>query len=126
MEDSGNDHEPEIVAIFNLTISMLAGPAVILSIMFAAADFSGSMATSLTGYGVLMAVMMATGLIMLLTAITERIIDPRLSNMFSGLTAIILAALSVQYVIDQQAELHLITEHLDPGPSNFISSENGV
>jgi small neutral amino acid transporter SnatA (MarC family) len=53
--------------------------------------------------------MLATGLIMVLTAIAERIIDPRLSNVFSRVTAIILAALSVQYVIDGLAALHLIT-----------------
>jgi multiple antibiotic resistance protein len=108
-EDSGNDDEPENVAIFPLAIPMLAGPAAIMSVMVVSADFSGSMVTSLTGYGALMAVMLATGLIMVLTAIAERIIDPRLSNVFSRVTAIILAALSVQYVIDGLAALHLIT-----------------
>ena len=107
--DSGNDDEPENVAIFPLAIPMLAGPAAIMSVMVVSADFSGSMVTSLTGYGALMAVMLATGLIMVLTAIAERIIDPRLSNVFSRVTAIILAALSVQYVIDGLAALHLIT-----------------
>ena len=108
-EDSGNDDEPENVAIFPLAIPMLAGPAAIMSVMVVSADFSGSMVTSLTGYGALMAVMLATGVIMVLTAIAERIIDPRLSNVFSRVTAIILAALSVQYVIDGLAALHLIT-----------------
>ena len=108
-EDSGNYDEPENVAIFPLAIPMLAGPAAIMSVMVVSADFSGSMVTSLTGYGALMAVMLATGLIMVLTAIAERIIDPRLSNVFSRVTAIILAALSVQYVIDGLAALHLIT-----------------
>ena len=108
-EDSGNDDEPENVAIFPLAIPMLAGPAAIMSVMVVSADFSGSMVTSLTGYGALMTVMLATGLIMVLTAIAERIIDPRLSNVFSRVTAIILAALSVQYVIDGLAALHLIT-----------------
>ena len=97
------------VAIFPLAIPMLAGPAAIMSVMVVSADFSGSMVTSLIGYGALMAVMLATGLIMVLTAIAERIIDPRLSNVFSRVTAIILAALSVQYVIDGLAALQLIT-----------------
>ena len=108
-EVSSNDDELENVAIFPLAIPMLAGPAAIMSVMVVSADFSGSMVTSLIGYGALMAVMLATGLIMVLTAIAERKIDPRLSNVFSRVTAIILAALSVQYVIDGLAALQLIT-----------------
>ena len=108
-EVSSNDDQPENVAIFPLAIPMLAGPAAIMSVMVVSDDFSCSMVTSLIGYGALMAVMMATGLIMVLTAIAERIIDPRLSNVFSRVTAIILAALSVQYVIDGLAALQLIT-----------------
>ena len=108
-EVSSNDDEPENVAIFPLAIPMLAGPAAIMSVMVVSADFSGSMVASLIGYSALMAVMLATGLIMVLTAIAERIIDLRLSNVFSRVTAIILAALSVQYVIDGLAALQLIT-----------------
>ena len=108
-EVNSNDDEPENVAISLLAIPMLAGPAAIMSVMVVSADFSGSMVASLIGYSALMAVMLATGLIMVLTAIAERIIDLRLSNVFSRVTAIILAALSVQYVIDGLAALQLIT-----------------
>ena len=80
-----------------------------MSVMVVSADFSGSMVASLIGYSALMAVMLATGLIMVLTAIAERIIDLRLSNVFSRVTAIILVALSVQYVIDGLPALQLIT-----------------
>ena len=107
-DTSGNDDEPENVAIFPLAIPMLAGPAAIMSVMVVSADFSGSMVMSLTGYGALLAVMLATGKIMVLTAIADRMIDPRLSNVFSRVTAIILAALSVQYVIDGLTALQLI------------------
>ena len=106
---SSNGDQPKNVAIFPLAIPMLAGPAAIMSVMVVSADFSDSMVTSLIGYRALMAVMLATGLIMVLTAIAERIMDPRLSNLFSRVTAIILAALSVQYVIDGLAALQLIT-----------------
>jgi multiple antibiotic resistance protein len=107
-DTTGNDDEPENVAIFPLAIPMLAGPAAIMSVMVVSADFSGSMVMSLTGYGALLAVMLATGKIMVLTAIADRMIDPRLSNVFSRVTAIILAALSVQYVIDGMTALQLI------------------
>ncbi len=53
-------------------------------------------------------VMLVTGKIMVLTVIADRMIDPRLSNVFSRVTAIILAALSVKYVIDRLTALQLI------------------
>ena len=96
------------MAIFPLAIPMLAGPAAIISVMVVSADFSGSMVMNLTGYGALLAVMLVTGKIMVLTAIADRMIDPRLTNVFSRVTAIILAALSVQYVIDGFTTLQLI------------------
>ena len=104
-----SDDEPENVAIFPLAIPMLAGPAAIMSVMVVSADFSGSMVMNLTGYGALLAVMLVTGKIMVLTAIADRMIDPRLTNVFSRVTAIILAALSVQYVIDGFTTLQLIS-----------------
>ena len=107
-DTSGGDDEPENVAIFPLAIPMLAGPAAIMSVMVVSADFSGSMVMSLIGYGALLAVMLVTGKIMVLTAIADRIIDPRLSNLFSRVTATILAALSVHYVIDGMTALQLI------------------
>ena len=97
------------MAIFPVAIPTLAGPAAIMSVIVVSADCSASTVTSLIGYGALMALMLATGLIMVLTAITERIINPRLSDVFSRVTAIILGALSVQYVIDGLAALQLIT-----------------
>ena len=107
-DTSDNDDEPENVAIFPLAIPMLAGPAAIMSVMVVSANFSGGMVMSLTGYSALLLVMLVTGKIMVLTAIADRMIDPRLSNVFSRVTAIILAALSVQYVIDGLTALQLI------------------
>ena len=54
----------------------------------------------LTGYAALLAVMLATGAILALTGLAENMIDARLSNVFSRVTAIILAGLSVQFIVD--------------------------
>ncbi|MDA7599023.1 MarC family protein [Alphaproteobacteria bacterium] len=92
--------ESDNVAIFPLAIPLLAGPAAIMSVMVVSADLDGSFALQVTGYSALLAVMVLTGIILSLTVLAERIIDPRAANVFSRITAIILAALSVQYVID--------------------------
>ena len=47
-----------------------------------------------------MAVMVATGLMLCMTVIAESWLNERVSLVFSRITAIILAGLSVQYVID--------------------------
>lgn len=75
--------------------------------MLVSVDFSGSMVTSLAGYGALMAVTLATGLIMLLTPI-------------------ILAELSLQHVVDELAKFYLITAPCDPGPPHLTFTANGV
>ena len=50
---------------------------------------------SLTGLEALLAIMLLTGKIMVLTAIADRMIGPRLSNVFSRMTAIILMVLAM-------------------------------
>ena len=95
-----DDVSSDNVALFPLAIPLLAGPAAIMSVMVVSADMAGSLNSSLVGYGALLAVMAVTGLILIVTVSIERIIDPRATAVFSRITAIILAALSVQYIID--------------------------
>lgn len=111
--DSGNQDadggDQDNVAIFPLAIPLLAGPASIMSVMVVSADLGDNFAMQVTGYGALLAVMLITALILGLVVFIERFIDPRATNVFSRVTAIILAALSVQYVVDGVATLGLIT-----------------
>ena len=98
----------ENVAVFPLAIPLLAGPAAITSVMVVSADLSGDAAQSLIGYGALGAVMGATAVILVLTGLAQNFIDTRIASVFSRVTAIILAALSVQYIIDGLLELGLM------------------
>lgn len=109
MNDVADSGEQDNVAIFPLAIPLLAGPASIMSVMVVSADLGDSLALQITGYGALLAVMLATALILGLVVFVERFIDHRATNVFSRVTAIILAALSVQYVVDGMAALGLIT-----------------
>ena len=94
------EKDQESVAIFPLAIPLLAGPAAVTSVMVISADFNSSFTMILTGYAALLAVMVATGVILALTGLAENMIDARLSNVFSRVTAIILAGLSVQFIVD--------------------------
>ena len=54
----------------------------------------------MTGYAALIAVMVTTGAILCMTVVAEGWLNEKITMVFSRITAIILAGLSVQYVID--------------------------
>ena len=88
------------VAIFPLAIPLLAGPAAITSVMVVSSGGTGSLKLSLLGLGALAAVMAITAVILIAASLAEAYIDTRVTSVFSRITAIILAALSIQYIID--------------------------
>ena len=104
-EDSDGDN----LAIYPLAIPLLAGPSAIMSVIVVNAGFAGALASTLTGYAALLAVMVATGIILCLTVIAEGWLNEKITMVFSRITAIILAGLSVQYVIDGLAAIGLVT-----------------
>lgn len=98
VETGGSDTDN--LAIYPLAIPMLAGPAAITSVIVVNASFSGAFASSLVGYSALIGVMAITGIILCLTVIAERWLNEKVTMVFSRITAIVLAGLSVQYVLD--------------------------
>ena len=102
--------EPDNVAIYPLAIPLLAGPSAIMSVIVVTGGFaSGGFGVVLTGYAALLAVMVATGAILGLTVLAEGWMNERITMVFSRITAIILAGLSVQYIIDGLAAIGLVT-----------------
>ena len=114
--DEGNSPDKTVVeqdnenlAVYPLAIPLLAGPAAIMSVMVVNAGFAGDFSQALTGYAALIAVMVATGLILSITVFAERWFNEKITMVFSRITAIILAGLSVQYVIDGLTLVGIIT-----------------
>lgn len=103
------DQDNENLAVYPLAIPLLAGPAAIMSVMVVNAGFAGDFSQALTGYAALIAVMVATGLILSITVFAERWFNEKITMVFSRITAIILAGLSVQYVIDGLTLVGIIT-----------------
>ena len=64
------------------------------------ASFVGALTSIIIGYASLIAVMVATGFVLCMTVIAETWLNERVTIVFSRITVIILAGLSVQYVID--------------------------
>jgi len=103
------EQDNENLAVYPLAIPLLAGPAAIMSVMVVNAGFAGDFSQALTGYAALIAVMVATGLILSITVFAERWFNEKITMVFSRITAIILAGLSVQYVIDGLTLVGIIT-----------------
>ena len=80
-----------------------------MSVIVVNAGFAGSIAGMMTGYAALIAVMVATGIILCMTVVAEGWLNEKITMVFSRITAIILAGLSVQYVIDGMSVIGLIT-----------------
>ena len=100
--------ESDNLAIYPLAIPLLAGPSAIMSVIVVNAGFAGSIAGMMTGYAALIAVMVATGIILCMTVVAEGWLNEKITVVFSRITAIILAGLSVQYVIDGMSVIGLI------------------
>ena len=103
------DTENDNPAIYPLAIPLLAGPAAIMSVIVVNASFAGALTSTIIGYTSLLAVMVATGVILCLTVVAESWLNESVTMVFSRITAIVLAGLSVQYVIDGLTLVGLIT-----------------
>ena len=111
-EQSANSSKAEHdnPAMYPRAIPLLAGLAAIMSVIVVNASFAVVLTGSIIGYTSLMAVMVATGVILCLTVVAESWLNEKLTMVFSRITAIILAGLSVQYVIDGSVSVGLIVQ----------------
>ena len=80
-----------------------------MSVIVVNAGFAGALASTLTGYAALLTVMVTKATILCLTVIAEGWLNEKITMVFSRITEIILAGLSVQYVIDGLATIGMVT-----------------
>ena len=66
-----SDSDSDNIAIYPLTIPLLAQPSAIMSVIVFNAGFAGALTSTLTGYAALLAVMVATSIILCLTVVAE-------------------------------------------------------
>ena len=88
------------VAVFPLAIPILAGPASITSVMVVATEHQEKFILQFVSILGLTSVMLISLLCFLLLAKSDRFINKNITNIVSRIIAIILAALSIQYIID--------------------------
>jgi multiple antibiotic resistance protein len=97
----------EKVSIFPLAIPILSGPAAITSVIVIVSDIGDNIVNQLVSISALTSVMLLTLITFLITSQSGDFINKKIINVFSRVIAIILAGLSVQYIMDGILELFL-------------------
>ena len=94
------DPDTDNLAIYPVAIPLLAGPSAITSVLVVHAGFSDGFQNLLVGYSALISVMVITGIVLCVVVYAEGWLNKKLTMVISRITAIILAGLSVQYILD--------------------------
>ena len=88
------------VAIFPLAIPLLSGPAAITSVIVIVSEFGDNFVYQLIGVSSLFSVMLITLILFTIVSKSQQFINKKVINVFSRVISIILAGLSIQYIID--------------------------
>ena len=94
------DQTNDKLSIFPLAIPLLAGPAAITSVIVIATKYQGDIILQSVSLLGLVMVMLITLFFFLLLAKSDKFLKKNITNIISRVIAIILAALSIQYIID--------------------------
>ncbi len=94
------DLNKDKISIFPLAIPILAGPAAITSVVVVATKYQADIALQLVSILALVGVMTITLFLFLLLAKSDKFLNKNITNIISRVIGIILAALSIQYIID--------------------------
>jgi multiple antibiotic resistance protein len=90
----------EKVSIFPLAIPILSGPAAITSVIVIMSEFGDNFIKQFVSIASLVSVMTITLIFFVIISKSGEFLNKKFINVFSRVIAIILAALSVQYIID--------------------------
>jgi len=94
-----NDKRDKI-SIFPIAIPLLAGPAAITSVILTISQAEGSYSLLIINIICLVSVMLVSFVILRVFTKFQKFINEKIINIFSRVIGIILAALSIQYILD--------------------------
>jgi multiple antibiotic resistance protein len=99
-ESMAGELDPGGVAVFPLAMPLIAGPAAITTVILQVSRQDGNLAGDLAVLAALLASLVVTGAVLVAASYLGRALGPTLVLMLSRLLGLLLAALSVQFVID--------------------------
>ena len=99
-KEKGLKSRSDRISIFPLAIPLLAGPAAITSIIVSVTDIGDNFIKQSVGMISLVLVMFVTFMLFYIASKFSRIINKKVTSVISRVIAIILAGLSIQYILD--------------------------
>ena len=103
-DDQQDSETTEISSVYPLAIPLLAGPAAIVSVMVVTSDTATDPESRLIGLAALCTTLLLSSVMLCLTASLGRFINTKAADVVTRVMAILLATLSVQYVLDGLAQ----------------------
>jgi len=94
------DYNSERVSVFPLATPLLAGPAGITSVIVSVSDIGNNFTNQVVGMFSLITVLFITFIIFFIVSKSSKAINKKIISVISRVIAIILAGLSVQYILD--------------------------
>jgi multiple antibiotic resistance protein len=94
------EYNSERVSVFPLATPLLAGPAGITSVIVSVSDIGSDFTSQVVGMLSLVLVLVLTFIIFFVASKSSKIINKKIISIISRVIAIILAGLSVQYILD--------------------------
>ena len=88
------------LSIFPLATPLLAGPAAITSVIVSVSATGNDFTKQAIGMLALIVATLVTFIILFIAAKSEKMINKRIISIFSRIVAIVLAGLSIQYILD--------------------------
>ena len=98
-KENTNFHSDNI-SVFPLAIPLLAGPAAIISVVVSVNNIGSNFINQIVGMTSLVLVMVITFIAFFIVSKFEKVVNEKVINIFSSVIAIILAGLSIQYILD--------------------------
>jgi multiple antibiotic resistance protein len=107
-QDQADTAHPDDPSVFPLAIPLIAGPGAIATMILLTGQEGGDVAHIVLVHLVMVAVLALVLTLFLLAAPLERLLGPTGINVVTRLLGMLLAALSVQFVIDGMRDLQVI------------------
>ena len=107
-QDQADSAHPDDPSVFPLAIPLIAGPGAIATMILLTGQEGGDWVHVAIVHGVMATVITVVFILFLLAAPLERLLGPTGINVVTRLLGMLLAALSVQFVIDGLRDLQVI------------------
>lgn len=108
-DQGGSGDTADDPSVFPLAIPLIAGPGAIASMILLSSQNDGELTWVISVHGVMLAVLLVTFVLFILSGALERVLGPLGINVITRLLGMLLAALAVQFILDGLAEFGVFT-----------------